>query len=369
MTSDYLVVGSGLTGATIARILADAGRDVAVIERRQHVGGNVHDHDHPSGIRIHTYGPHYFRTGSKTIWNFANRFGAFYPYVASLMSMVDGRPEHWPIHRSYINRVAGPDWSPGFRGVPTNFEEASLCLMPRLIYEKFVKGYTEKQWGVDARTLDAALARRFDVRTNGDCRLKKHRYQGIPIEGYHKWMQNMLKGIPVIVDCDYLRRRADFVARRTTFFSGPIDEFFNFSLGRLQYRGMKRIHAFHPTAEFVQPFAQINHPDSTKDASIRTIEWKHMMPEARVRSIKGSVLTTEQPFTPRNPEEYEYPFPSAENRCLYGRYAALAAGLDRVVFCGRLGNYQYYDMDQAIGSAMKLAAGICRLPKAMEAYQ
>ena len=363
MTSDYLVVGSGLTGAVIARILTDAGRDVVVLERRPHIGGNVHDHDHPSGIRIHTYGPHYFRTGSETIWTFVSRFDSFYPYSASLMSVVEGRLERWPVQQSYIDRVAGPDWKPDFYGVPANFEEASLRLMPRVVYEKFVRGYTEKQWGVDATKLDAVLAARFDVRSDGDHRLKKHRYQGIPSKGYHAWMQNMLRGIPVITDCDYLHRNPDFRARRMTFFSGPVDEFFDFRLGRLQYRSMRRVHHFHPGVEFVQPCAQVNNPDPANGATVRTIEWKHMMPEACARSIAGSVLTTEEPFTPVSPEQYEYPFPSAENRNLHERYAALAANLDNVTFCGRLGKYRYYDMDQAIGSAMRLATGICGMPQ------
>ena len=150
LKTDYLIIGSGLTGATIARVLSDAGREAVVLERRSHAGGNVHDHSHPSGIRIHTYGPHYFRTASEPLWDFVNRFASFYPYEASLKTWVDGHYENWPIASSYIRRTVGEDWMPEHSGAAADFEEASLSLMPRLIYEKFVKSYSEKQWGVPA---------------------------------------------------------------------------------------------------------------------------------------------------------------------------------------------------------------------------
>src|SRR5205814_8103604 len=141
---DYLIVGSGLTGAGIARTLADAGRDVLVVDRRHHLGGNVHDHAHESGIRIHTYGPHYFRTSSERVWEFATRFAPFFEYQASLLSFVDCELAQWPIAGSYIKRKIGADWKPEFTGTPRNFEQAALAIMPRPIYEKFVKEYNEK---------------------------------------------------------------------------------------------------------------------------------------------------------------------------------------------------------------------------------
>jgi UDP-galactopyranose mutase len=138
---DYLIVGSGLTGAVIARSLVDAGKDVLVVDRRNHMGGNVHDSVHESGVRIHTYGPHYFRTSSKKIWDFATRFAKFYKYEAALLSDVDNELVQWPIAGSYITRKVGIDWAPEFKGKPSNLEEAALGLMPRLIYEKFIKEY------------------------------------------------------------------------------------------------------------------------------------------------------------------------------------------------------------------------------------
>jgi UDP-galactopyranose mutase len=354
MIPDYLIVGSGLTGATIARTLADAGRDVLVVERRPQVGGNLHDFVHHSGIRIHAHGPHYFRTSSEAIWGYVRRFAEFYRFEAVLMSEVNGRLEHWPIQEEYITRAIGADWRPAHRGTAGNFEEASLAMMPRAVYEKFVKGYTAKQWGVPPDTLAAALAGRFDVRCDGDLRLKTSRHQGIPRGGYSLLMRRMLDGIRIVGGVDYLQQRDRFAARVATFFTGPIDEYFGFDLGRLAYRGQRRSHAYLPGKAWHQPVAQVNHPDPAA-APIRTLEWKHMMePELRDR-LPGTVITTETPFTPSDPGDYEYPFPDAANQRLYARYRERSDAIPGLVMCGRLGEYRYYDMDQAIGRALTLA--------------
>lgn len=355
MKVDWLIVGSGLTGSVIARTLSDAGRKVLVVERRSDVGGNVHDYVHESGIRIHSYGPHYFRTSSKRIWEFVNRFASFEKYEAVLKSYVDGKYENWPVVASYIEREIGNSWEPGFKAKPTNFEEASLAKMAVLIYEKFVKGYTEKQWGVPARSLNFGLANRFDVRENNDLRLVQHKYQGIPKEGYRSFMKNMLNGVPVILNFDYLKNRDVIHNRHGLVFTGPIDEFFAYDLGRLAYRGQKRVHKYYPDKRYIQPCAQVNNPDRNNGPHIRTIEWKHIMPKEFAERIKGTVLTMELPFSPTDPNEYEYPFPDSTNAQLYRRYRVRANSITGVLICGRLGEYRYYDMDQAIGRAMKLA--------------
>ncbi|MDA8231387.1 MAG: FAD-dependent oxidoreductase [Magnetospirillum sp.] len=354
MDCDYLVVGAGLTGATMARVLADQGQRVLVVDRRPHLGGNVHDFAHPSGIRVHAYGPHYFRTSSQEVWDFVTRFGDFYPFEAVLMSHVDGRFEHWPVQDEYIRRTLGDGWRPSPADSPANFEEASLAMMPRPIYEKFVKSYTEKQWGVEARTLSADLAGRFDVRIDGDVRLKGSRWQGIPLDGYAGLMERMLAGVPVLLNTGFAEIRSHVVPRKLTIHSGSIDEYFGFDLGRLQYRAQRREHEYMPGVDRLFPAPQVNFPAWEDGPHIRAIEWKQIMPAQYRDAIKGTVVTREYPYTPTSPAEYEYPFPDARQRALYRRYAERAATLPGVLFCGRLGEYRYYDMDQAIGRAMML---------------
>jgi len=352
---EFLIIGSGLTGAVIARQLHDAGHAVLIVERRAHVGGNVHDHEHASGIRIHTYGPHYFRTNDERLWAFVNRFASFHPYAPELKSWVDGRYENWPIAGSYIRRVIGEKWEPEFKGTPRNFEEAALALMPRLIYEKFVRDYNEKQWGVPPVELSADLVRRFDVREDDDPRLMRHKHQGIPADGYAAMMQRLVEGIPVILNCDYLADRARFSGAKNIVYTGPIDAWFNHDLGALKYRGQKRAHEFLPKVEFAQPHGQVNNPDPAQGPHIRTLEWKHMMPPGDAEKIRGTVLTRETTVTAVNPDDYEYPFPDDANRRLYESYRARAAEIPGLTVCGRLGEYRYYDMDQAIARALMLA--------------
>ena len=368
MDIDYLIVGSGLTGAVLARMLHDAGFAVQVLERRTHVGGNVHDHVHAeSGIVVHTYGPHYFRTNDDGLWQFVRRFTDFYRYEAELKSLVDGRHENWPIAGSYIRRTVGEGWKPEFTGQPSNFEQASLTMMPRPIYEKFVKGYTEKQWGVPASSLSAGLAKRFDVREDDEPRLMLHRHQGLPTGGYSRMMQNMLAGIPVQTDVDYLGNRAAFQPRRMTIFTGPIDEYYAFDLGRLAYRGQRRSHEYLPHVQSFQPCGQVNNPSPADGPHVRTLEWKHMMPSEAVARIRGTLLTRETPFTPTSSGDYEYPFPDEANTRLYERYRERADRTEGLLVCGRLGEYRYYDMDQAIARAQLLARRVltgAELPQA-----
>lgn len=358
LVADYVVVGAGLTGSTVARLLHDAGREVVVLDRRAHVGGNVHDHRHASGIRVHTYGPHYFRTGSEELWQFVRRFAEFDPFAAVVQSWVDGAAEAWPVTASYLRRSVGAAWCPAFTGVPTNFEEASLALMPELIYRKFVQGYSEKMWGVPARELDASLARRFDVREDDDPRLMRHPHQGLPREGYAGFMEQMLAGIPTALGLDFLVARDAVRARKLLIYTGSIDEFYAFDLGRLRYRAQRREHVYHPDQAWALPCGQLNNPGRDAGDHVRTLEWKHLMPESARAGIRGTVLTREFPFSPEDPRDNEYPFPSATDRMLYERYRVRAEADPRVLICGRLGEYRYYDMDQAIGRALRLARRI-----------
>lgn len=362
MQVDYLIIGSGLTGATIGRILKDAGKSVLIVDRRPHLGGNVHDWTHASGIRVHTYGPHYFRTSSEKIWEFVTRFSAFHTYEARLKTIVDGKFESWPIATSYLRRLYGDRWEPGFQGIPQNFEEASLATMPTAVYEKFVKGYTEKQWGVPATTLSPDLAKRFTMHEADDPRLMPHKYQGIPIDGYAQFMQNMLKGIPLILNLDYLKNRTLFEARVLTIFTGPIDEYFGCDSGKLVYRGQRREHEYLPDVDTYQPCGQVNNPNPDNGPHIRTLEWKHMMDEQYASRIKGTVITREIPYSPLNAEGYEYPFPDLTNTILYEEYRRRADQIPNLIIGGRLGEYKYFDMDQSIAHAFLLAEKILLAP-------
>ena len=353
--ADYLIVGSGLTGATMARLLTDAGQRVLIVERRAHWGGNVHETIHACGIPYHTYGPHYFRTNSKRIWNFVNRFAAFAPFTATLKTDIDGAYENYPVNAQTVERYAGKNWQPEFVGIPENFEQACLAAMPRVVYEKFIKGYTEKQWGVAAHTLSPALANRVPVHARDEVRLSRYTYQGLPARGYTEFMRALLQDIPLCVNTDYLKQREAFTARKKIIFTGPIDEYFDFDLGRLRYRAQRRAHTVLPNTAFAQPVVQINNPAPENGAHIRTIEWKHLLPPAVAEKFSETLLSRETPYTAADPDAYEYPFPDAPNAALYTQYQQRAQQIPNVLICGRLGEYRYLDMDQAIARAMLLA--------------
>lgn len=354
-TYDYIIVGAGLTGLTLARLIKDNGGTVLIIERRDHIGGNVFDHLHESGIRVHTYGPHYFRTSDNSIWNFVNRFTPFFSYIPCLKTLVDGKYENWPISASYIQREIGLNWQPSFKGTPANFEEAALRLMPDKIYFKFIKGYNQKQWGVDPVDLSSDLIKRFDVRHDDDPRLMpKHKYQGIPVNGYSSMVKKMAEGIDVIMGVDYLKNRELYVPKLKLIYTGPIDSFYNYCYGKLKYRGQQRVHEFIKGVKFIQPCGQVNNPQVENGPHIRQLEWKHMMQPGTYEHIDGTLITREITYTPDTIEDYEYPFPDKHNRNLYSKYRDLADNESNVLICGRLGEYRYYDMDQAIGRAMHL---------------
>lgn len=355
MRADYIVVGTGLTGSTIARCLSDAGRDVLLLDRRSHCGGNVYDETHAlSGIRIHTYGPHYFRTNSERIWEFVNRFAAFHKFEAVLLSKLQHDYYHWPLWQSEIARLTKDRAS--FSGEPVNLEQACLSMMPRKIYEGFVKEYNEKQWGIACTELDKSLCSRFDVRNTDEPRLKPEmKHQGVPADGYAAMMSNMIKGLRIELGVDYLRHK-DLFQSKHLIYTGPIDEYFGCNNGRLKYRAQKRDHKYHPRANFLQSVVQVNYPQHADGQHIRSIEWKWMMPA--LESLRGTVITTETPFSPTESNDYEYPFPDQANTTLYAKYASIASQIKNVTFCGRLGEYRYFDMDQAIARAMKIAEGL-----------
>jgi len=275
-----------------------------------------------------------------------------------VLTEVDGGLEHWPVTQDYIERMCGENWIPAFTGTPANFEEAALSMMPAIIYTNFVKPYTEKQWGVPAESLAPDLVKRFQINKSGDYRLSNKKHQGVPTNGYTRWVQAILENIPVFLNVDFLENGGIFSSHKyrdfKLIYTGQIDEYFGYKFGKLGYRGQKRKTVYMKQSNWYQGAQSVNNPGDGDH--IRTTEWKYYMEPSYAERIKGTVITRETPFTPTSPDVNEYPFPSAQNKVLYEQYKELADRVEKnVLFCGRLGEYRYYDMEQAIGRAMMLA--------------
>ncbi len=352
---DYLVVGAGLTGSTIARLLSDKGREVLILERRRSPGGNVIDFLHPSQIRVHKYGPHYFRCSSRRIWDFVNRFSKFYRYEPTVKIVADGQYWDWPINRDLVAKHPRSP-APRPKVKPQDFEEACLLKMPRAVYKAFVEGYTRKQWDVDPRSLDPSLADRIRINNTGESTLTPNSsFQGLPTDGYSEMMKRMIEGIPCSLGVDFLRRQSEFRARKGLVFTGAIDEFFGFEQGRLGYRAHRRCHKFLRDCSQYQAWPQVNYADRADPGLLRRVEWKHLMPPSARKQIQGTVITEDRPFTPRDPDDFEYPIPTRQNSRLSEYYRARAATVPKLTICGRLGSYRYMDMDAAIEAGFGIA--------------
>ncbi len=356
-TVDYLVVGTGLSGGTIARVLADHNREVLLLERRTHVGGNVHDFLHANGARIHSYGPHYFRCTNPRIWEFVNRFADFYAYRATVKSLVKGRYENWPVCQALAGSVNG--YARAWPGEPRNFEEACLRMMPRPVYEAYVAGYTRRQWGIEPRLLEAKLANRIRINADHQRELTPHyAYQGLPRTGYAEFTAKLVAGVPCRLGVDYLKVRSEYTARKALVFTGSLDEFFEFDQGRLAYRRQERKHEFFSELKWYQPCGQINHPAAQDSEPLRTVEWKHLMPAEQRAQIRGTIVTSEYPVTAEEPDHFEYPVPTARNKWLYRQYRQRARVVPKLIVCGRLGEFCYLDMDQSIERACVIARSL-----------
>jgi UDP-galactopyranose mutase len=361
MNSDYVIVGAGLFGSVLARRMAEAGRNVLVIERRAHLGGNCFS-ESIDGIEVHRYGAHIFHTNNERVWNFVNRFTRMNAYRHRVVAKSGERLFSFPINLLTLHQLWGVR-SPAEAEArlaqvrvpiarPRNLEEWILSRVGRELYETFIRGYTAKQWGRDPAELPAAIVRRLPIRLNWDDSYFNDRFQGIPEQGYTRMFENLLdhRLIRVETGVDFMAHKKSLLAKPGRLvYSGQIDEFFEYRFGPLEYRSL-RFKVERRTGDF-QGAAIVNHCDASVPQT-RVIEHKHF---AR-QSCERTVLTYEFPQSWSPGGEAYYPIRDARNSALYDRYAQLAAyATPRVVFGGRLGGYQYYDMHQVIGESLAVA--------------
>ena len=358
---DVLIVGAGLYGTTMARRLHEKGKRVLVIEKRDHVGGNVYTEE-IEGIQVHRYGAHIFHTNDKAVWDYVNRFAAFNRYTNSPVANYHGELYSLPFNMYTFNRMWGvvtPQEAEekiaaqrAAAGItePKNLEEQAISLVGTDIYEKLVKGYTEKQWGRPCAELPAFIIRRLPVRFTFDNNYFNARYQGIPVGGYTAMVERMLSGIEVRLGADYLADKAAWEALAdTVVYTGPIDRYFDYCYGPLEYRSVRFETEVLDMANY-QGNAVVNYTDRETPYT-RIIEHKHFEFGTQPKTVISREYSSEW----RPGDEPYYPVNDEKNKSLYERYRALAETDSHVIFGGRLGEYRYYDMDAVIAAALNMA--------------
>ena len=361
MKYDYLIVGAGLFGATFAREATDAGKKVVVIDKRDHIGGNIYTED-IEGIQVHKYGAHIFHTNSKKAWNYVTRFAEFNRYTNSPVANYKGELYSLPFNMYTFNKMWGvvtPEEAKQkiaeqreTAGItePKNLEEQAISLVGTDIYEKLVKCYTEKQWGRPCSELPSFIIKRLPVRFTFDNNYFNALYQGIPTEGYTALVEKMLEGIEVRLGIDYLvDKEALLEIADKVVYTGAIDAYFDFCYGPLSYRSVGFETEVLDTDNF-QGNAVINYTDGDTPYT-RIIEHKHFVFGTQPKTVISKEYSKEWD---KNAEPY-YPVNDEKNTALYERYKALADKEDGVIFGGRLGQYRYYDMDAVILSALEAA--------------
>jgi UDP-galactopyranose mutase len=355
---DYLVVGSGLFGSVFAHEMAKAGKQCLVLERRPHVGGNVYCEE-KEGIRIHKYGAHIFHTSDKKVWDYVNQFVEFNNYVNSPVANYKGELYNLPFNMNTFAKMWGivtPQQAAAKiaqqrkeAGItnPKNLEEQAISFIGTDIYTKLIKGYTEKQWGRSCTELPAFIIKRLPVRYTFDNNYFNDRYQGIPIGGYNKLIEALLDGIEVRTGVDFNKERETYRnMAKTIVYTGPIDEYFDYCLGNLEYRGL-RFETERLEEENHQGVAVMNYTDRETPWT-RIIEHKHF--EFGTQPV--TYVTKEYPADWKPGDEAYYPVNNDKNQSLYAKYAELAQKEKNVIFGGRLAEYKYYDMDDVIASAL-----------------
>ncbi len=363
---DYLIAGAGYAGSVLAeRLASQLGRTSLVVDRRDHIGGNAHDHYDAAGVLLHTYGPHYFRSNSERIVAYLSQFTEWHAVEYKILSWADGRHWQFPINLNTFEQLLGrastseemeatlEKWRVPIEK-PANSEEVIVSQVGWELYEKFFKNYTRKQWRRDPKELDASVCGRIPVRTNRDDRYLSEKFQALPKEGYTAMFRKILDHplITLRLGTDY-RDVLPNIEFRHLIYTGPVDEYFDCCFGPLPYRSLR----FEPETlgqEFFQPAMQVNYPNDHEFT--RIVEIKH----ATGQKIPVTTIVREYPEDYGPGKEAYYPIPAPDAKALYDRYAALAAATKEVSFVGRLATYRYYNMDQVVGMALaefeKLAA-------------
>ena len=367
---DYLIVGAGLYGATMARQLTDAGKAVLVIDRRDHIAGNVYT-EAVEGIQVHIYGAHIFHTNNKAVWDYAQRFAVFNRFTNSPVANYHGELYSLPFNMYTFNRMWGvvtPEEAAEkieeqrkAAGItePKNLEEQAISLVGTDIYEKLIKGYTQKQWGRECKDLPAFIIKRLPVRLTFDNNYFNALYQGIPVGGYTRMVAKMLDGIEVRLGRDYLADRAGWDGQaKKIIYTGPIDAYFGHRLGNLEYRSVRFETEVLDKPNF-QGNAAVNYTDAeTPWTRIIEHKWFEFGKDENGNDLPKTVISREYSSEWKPGDEPYYPVNDEKNSRLYEAYRQLAAGEQHVIFGGRLGEYRYYDMDQVIAAALDKAKGL-----------
>ena len=356
---DYLIVGAGLYGAVCAREAVKAGKKVLVIDKRPHIAGNVHTEE-IEGINVHVYGAHIFHTNDRTVWDYVNQFAEFNRFTNSPVANYKGELYSLPFNMYTFNKMWGVvtpaeaeariEEQKREAGItePKNLEEQAISLVGTDIYEKLVKGYTEKQWGRDCKDLPAFIIKRLPVRLTFDNNYFNALYQGIPMGGYTKMVENMLSGIEVRLNVDYFEHKDELDALADkVIYTGPIDAYFGYKLGNLEYRSVRFETEVLDIPNF-QGNAAVNYTDRETPWT-RIIEHKWFEFGTQPKTVISREYSSEW----KPGDEPYYPVNDERNGALYQEYKKLADAEEKVIFGGRLGEYKYYDMDAVIASALK----------------
>lgn len=367
MKYDYLVVGAGLYGAVFAHEAKKAGKSVLVIDKRTNIAGNVYT-EAVEGIQVHKYGAHIFHTNNRKVWEYVNQFAEFNRFTNSPVANYNGELYSLPFNMYTFNKMWGVVTPEGAAakieeqrkeaGIlePKNLEEQAISLVGRDIYEKLIKGYTEKQWGRPCKELPAFIIKRLPVRLTFDNNYFNALFQGIPIGGYTKMVANMLEGIEVQLNADYLKNKEsyDTIADKIIY-TGAIDAFYDYKLGTLEYRSVRFETELLDVPNF-QGNAAVNYTDE-KTPWTRIIEhkWFEFGKDADGQDLPKTVISKEFSSEWKPGDEPYYPVNDEKNGMLYEKYKCLAETENKVIFGGRLGEYKYYDMDQVIAAALNMA--------------